>query len=81
MTHEGHLVQVRLTRDQMRFMEQERRRLKKAYGLRITITEIIRALVEQHHMRMAQQATAEPESVEWFYRYLSEKKDESAPRI
>jgi len=73
---EGHLVQVRLTRDQTRFLEQERRRIKKAHGFRTTIADIMRALIAQHQMRMTQLATAEPESVEWFYRYLSEKEDD-----
>jgi hypothetical protein len=69
-------VQLSLTVEQMRFLEQEKRRIKKAYGIKTSVADIIRALVEQHTMRMTQLATAEPESVEWFYRYLAEENDD-----
>lgn len=77
MAHDpDHLVHIRLSREQVRFLKQERRRIKKAHGISVSMTDIIRALIEQHTMRMAQIATAAPESVEWFYRYLAEENDD-----
>jgi len=54
-------------------LAQEKKRIKKKLGISASAAEIIRVLIEQHHMRMTHIATTEPESVEWFYRYLAEK--------
>jgi hypothetical protein len=64
------MVQIRMPRAHLEFLEKERRRLKTSYGINVSIPELIEGLVELHKMRMIQLATRDRDSVAWFHRLL-----------
>jgi len=68
---------VELTRGQVKFLEQERRRFRETHGINVSVNDLIRAMVELHKTRFVVMATSDPDAVPWFYRYLAENNDES----
>ena len=69
-------LQISLEREQSAFLEQERRRLREEYGLSVSMTDLIKGLIELHRMRWSQLATLDPGAVPWFYKFLSEAQDD-----
>lgn len=61
-------VTIHLSAAQAGFIDQERARLFQETGLKFTVSELVRVLIEQHKTRMDIKAEADPESVAWMYR-------------
>lgn len=64
---------IQLTRGQSQLIDQERQRLKDLYGLRMSGSQIVQTLLEQHRLKIKMMANEDPESVHWFYRRMAEQ--------
>lgn len=67
------IARIRLTRGQSQLIDQEKRRLREKYKIKISDTEFIQILMEQHRLKMKMMATDDPDSVHWFYRQMAER--------
>ena len=74
------IKRVDLSRTQIKFLEQERSRLRAEYGINVTISDIIRGLVDLHMTRFALQAETSPDTIAWFYRHLAKREKDDQPK-
>lgn len=73
----GRRVVIDLKPELSRFLEQERSRIRTQYGLRVSGPDIIRALLEQHRLRVMN-AAEEDSALLWYYQRLKEREIDSA---
>lgn len=69
-------IVLRVTRDQAQMLEQERRRLRTQYDLKLSISDIVQLLIEHHRSKLQAMASDDKQSVIWFHQYLSEPDEE-----
>ena len=73
-------VSVYLLPSHVEFLTQERKRLQKELGIKVTLNELLQCLVEQHRLRWIAMATHDADSVPWMYRHMREHVDPNLRR-
>ncbi len=61
---------LRIGHSHARFLSQEQKRLRTQYGIKLSHSEIVEVLIEQHKLRFMQVGDEDPDSLIWFYRNL-----------